>query len=160
MFLQILICLQAKRNIFYRKSEILMSLLISGQHIGQSHQLHGVPIQLYKLRETSRSAQTWDLGRLYIYESSVTFHFLGFFRSTVSKLFFHCVTVKQRITNPLCSSQFGDYALIPHVLWLNPHAELGLPAQWPRTPYSLRFWNIFFIDILGALGEWVLANIV
>ena len=30
---------------------------------------------------------------LYIYESSVTFHFLGFFLSMVS-LFFHCVTVK------------------------------------------------------------------
>ena len=53
---------------------------------------------------------------LYIYESSVTFQFLGFFRSTVSKLFFHCVTVKQRITNPLCSSQFGDYASIPHII--------------------------------------------
>ena len=49
MFLRILICLQAKRNNFYRKSESLMSLLISGQHIGQSHQLHGVRIQLYKL---------------------------------------------------------------------------------------------------------------
>ena len=92
-----------------------------------SPMLHGVPIQSsVNLRETFRSAQTWDLGMLYIYESSVTFQFLGFFRSTVSKLFFHCATVKQRITNPLCSSQFGDYASIPHVLWLNPHAELRL----------------------------------
>ena len=36
VLLQILICLQAKRNNFYCKDS-LMSLLISGQHIGQSH---------------------------------------------------------------------------------------------------------------------------
>ena len=52
VFMPMLICLQAKREHFYRKSENLMSLLISGRHqywcLMLVHQ-HGVPIQLYKL---------------------------------------------------------------------------------------------------------------
>ena len=52
VFMPMLICLQAKREHFYRKSENLMSLLISGRHQYWCLMLvhkHGVPIQLYKL---------------------------------------------------------------------------------------------------------------
>ena len=42
---------------------------------------------------SSLCSETWRCT-LYIYESFVTFRFLGFFRSTVSKLFFYCVIVK------------------------------------------------------------------
>ena len=41
--------------------------------------------KLYKLGLNFSVNQTWDLDMLYIYESSVTLHFVGFFRSTVSK---------------------------------------------------------------------------
>ena len=48
VFMLMLICLQAKREHFYRKSENLMSLLISGRHqyccLMLVHQ-HGAPIQ-------------------------------------------------------------------------------------------------------------------
>ena len=48
VFMRMLICLQAKRQHFYRKSENLMSLLISGRHQYWCLMLvhpHGVPIQ-------------------------------------------------------------------------------------------------------------------
>ena len=48
VFMRMLICLQAKRQHFYRKSEKLMSLLISGRHQYWCLMLvhpHGVPIQ-------------------------------------------------------------------------------------------------------------------
>ena len=40
------------------------------------------------------ATKTWDLEKLFIYYSFITFHFLGFFHRTVSNLFFCCVTVK------------------------------------------------------------------
>ena len=48
VFMRMLICLQTKRQHFYRKSEKLMSLLISGRHQYWCLMLvhpHGVPIQ-------------------------------------------------------------------------------------------------------------------
>ena len=40
------------------------------------------------------ATKTWDLNKLFMYKSFITFHFLGFFYWTVSNLFFCCVTVK------------------------------------------------------------------
>ena len=89
--------LQAKIEHFYRKSENLMSvdfwpLPVLVCHV--SSPAWRPHTKLYKLGLNFSVKQTWDLDMLYIYESSVTLHFVGFFRSTVSKLFFHWVTVK------------------------------------------------------------------
>ena len=63
---------------------------------------YGVSIQSStKVHETFRqitqklwATKTWNLDKSFIFESFITFHFLGFFHWTVSNLFFCCVTVK------------------------------------------------------------------
>ena len=88
-----MLALEWKERAFFRKSELHMFLFISGGHIC-------VP-KLYTnmasimVREMFRqitqklwATKTWDLDKLFIYQSFVTFHFLGFFHWTVSNLFF------------------------------------------------------------------------
>ena len=76
---------RVKRKSFYRKSELQMFLLISDGHIGVSTSPY------WKVRETFPqitqklwATKTWDLAKLFIYYSFITFHFLGFFHWLIS----------------------------------------------------------------------------
>ena len=47
-----------------------------------------------KITQKLRATKTSDFEELFIYQSFITFRFLGFFHWTVSNFFFCCVTVK------------------------------------------------------------------
>ena len=85
-----------------------MVLLISGGHYRCTKTVHqyGLSIQSSTMVcETFRqitqklwATETWDLHKLFRYQSFMTFHFLGFIHWTVFHLFFlccvYCMTVK------------------------------------------------------------------
>ena len=75
---------------------------------------------------------------LYIYESSVTFHFLGFFLSMVS-LFFHCVTVK---------------TLFMFIFY--PTKNWGVPHPWSCCRRFLENWE----DVVKMCPKKVPAKIM
>ena len=95
MFMRTHASSRVKRKSFYRKSELHMFLLISGGHLCTKtvHQ-YGVSIQCStKVHETFRpitqklsATKTWDLEKLLVSQSFITFHFLAFFHLTVSNV--------------------------------------------------------------------------
>ena len=84
---------------------------------------YGVSIQsCTKVRETFRqitqklwATKTWDLDKFFKNQSFITFHFLGFFPSTVYNLFFSCVTLKTiyRTKKARLILQSGTLRLLP-----------------------------------------------
>ena len=92
---------QVQRKRFYRKSELQMFLLISSglfsgpklstnmaspyvKHFGE---------YMYIVTQKLWATKAWDLDKLFIYWSLITFHLLGFFHCTVSNLFFCAVFI-------------------------------------------------------------------
>ena len=164
MFLQILICLQAKRNNFYRKSDSLMSLLISGQHIGQFHVAWRPYTKLCKLAwnvslrtdlRLGYLVYLWVLGNISV---SSLLSFNGFkvifslrdsetknYKSFMFKpIWGLCIDITRIMIKPSCWA----WAAVIIAGSVTSHTVLTSVLKY------------FFIDILGALGEWVLANIV
>ena len=87
-----------------------------------------LPTKVYKVRETFRqitqklwATKTWDLNKLFIYKSLITFHFLGFFHWTVSNLFFCCVTVKTIYRVKVCVNDKIRYSI-----WVRSHWNVCL----------------------------------
>ena len=83
---------RVKRKSFYRKSELQMFLLICGGRIGgQFLSTNMAPPKLYKgswnisaNNSETVATKAWDLDKLFVYYSFITFHFVGFFYWTVS----------------------------------------------------------------------------
>ena len=117
-----------RRKSFYRKSELqmLMLSLISGGHICVPKQYTNMasPYKVYNgawnvSANNSEAVGHIDLRlvKLFIYQSFVTLHFLGFFHWTVFNLFFflyriYWVTVKRDRFKGLCN-------LVPRVFSLS-----------------------------------------
>ena len=85
-------CSRVKRKSFYRKSELQMFLLICGGRIGgQFLSTNMAPPKLYKgssnisaNNSETVATKAWDLDKLFVYYSFITFHFVVFFYWTVS----------------------------------------------------------------------------
>ena len=85
--------LEWKERAFFRKSELHMFLFISGGHICVPKlytNLASIMVRemFRQITQKLGATKTWDLDKLFIYQSLVTFHCLGFFHWTVSNLFF------------------------------------------------------------------------
>ena len=136
---------RVKRKTFYRKSELQMFLLISGGYIGWPKQYTYMASSMQsstkvrdKFREITQklwATKTWDVDKLYIYYSFITFHFLGFFHWTVSNLFLCCVTVKT-----IYILNMAVNLLIDRWKEGDGWAEAKRPLNRYWTFYILTFW--------------------
>ena len=102
MFMRTYASSRVKRKSFYRNiPPVFVDFRRPYWHTKTVHQ-YGVSIQSStKVRETVRqitqklrATKTSAFEELFIYQSFMTFRFLGFFHWTVSNLLFCCVTVK------------------------------------------------------------------
>ena len=66
------------------------------------------------------ATKTWDLDKLFIYQSFITFHFLGFFHWAVSNLFFCCVktSFKTHKSHTLREVHFSPLTCALELLWV------------------------------------------
>ena len=164
---------RVKRKSFYRKSELQMFLLISDGLIGVSTSPY------WKVRETFPqitqklwATKTWDLAKLFIYYSFITFHFLGFFHLTVSNLYYCAVFIawqwkRSFVTSAYIEVKMSLYCPLPiahlvlkchNFFW--PYHKSFIDQAWSGQDGKLAFFFFWLISskVLTSHLRWCYAR--